>query len=150
MVQPESNSRPPAWQPDARPTEPPVHRVLVGHSVLKIVNSKKESHVSSGQDTILSIMFSKYCSLAVKLSQFAFVQGDAFSSWLWNWFILKNILYSVLLLVNGFPKIWELLVTHSSTNIRPHTGCPVCWASGWDAGDCEFDSSRTAALRVFE
>ena len=24
MVRPESNSRPPAWQPDAQPTEPPV------------------------------------------------------------------------------------------------------------------------------
>ena len=31
---------------------------------------------------IISTMFSKYlnCNLAVKLSQFAFVQGDAFSS----------------------------------------------------------------------
>ena len=32
LVRPESNSRPPAWQPDAQPTEPPV-RLRKGHFV---------------------------------------------------------------------------------------------------------------------
>ena len=31
LVRPESNSRPPTWQPDAQPTEPPV----CGHQVIK-------------------------------------------------------------------------------------------------------------------
>ena len=31
LVRPESNSRPPAWQPDAQPTEPPVRGGLISN-----------------------------------------------------------------------------------------------------------------------
>ena len=44
MVRPESNSRPPAWQPDAQQTEPPV-RGVVGYS------KQQTSQISSHQET---------------------------------------------------------------------------------------------------
>ena len=59
---------------------------LAGHHVSKIMNSirnlllVKRNGKNCTLHAILSTMFSKYCSLAVKLRQFAFVQGHAFSS----------------------------------------------------------------------
>ena len=37
LVRPEFNSRPPAWQPDAQPTEPPVAVLTVRRSLLCIL-----------------------------------------------------------------------------------------------------------------
>ena len=46
LVRPESNSRPPAWQPDAQPTEPPVGGVVRrGLSSLSKIEMKKSNHL---------------------------------------------------------------------------------------------------------
>ena len=53
-------------------------------------------------------MFSKYCSLVVKLRQFAFVQGDAFSSRLSNWLILKEYTVEFIYSSEWIPEVSDL------------------------------------------
>ena len=46
MVRPESNSRPPASQPDAQPTEPPVRGTVQVRSHSATRESDHESHIA--------------------------------------------------------------------------------------------------------
>ena len=58
MVQPESNSRPPAWQPDAQPTEPSMRDppALKEHQVAQIAKKKNMKLRGDDYGSTLSLL----------------------------------------------------------------------------------------------